>query len=102
MVEDSEEPISYKDLEGNYLITISAWKNSQNAATGGIGLLLYPKAKKALGEVSKISERVMKATFQGNPATTIIVAYSPTNRTDNEEEIEEFYNDLRESYRNHT
>ena len=80
----TDEPISYQTIEGNYLITTSAWKNAQNEATSGIGILLSPKSKMSLGEVKKISHRVMTATFQGKPATTIIVAYSPTKRTDNE------------------
>ena len=39
----------------------------------------------------------MTATFAGNPATTIIVAYSPTNTTVNDEEVEAFYEDLRKT-----
>ena len=35
----------------------------------------------------------MIATFNGNPETTVICCYSPTN-TANEEEIEKFYEDL--------
>ena len=37
------------------------------------------------------------ATFEGNPATTVIVAYSPTNVQGNEEEVENFYLNLREA-----
>ena len=92
-----DEPISYHMYMGQYLVTSSAWRNSQNAAVGGVGMLLNPKAKKALGEVKSISNRILKATFQGNPATTIIVAYSPTNVPGNEEEVDNFYVKLREA-----
>ena len=82
---------------GQYFITSSAWRNSQNAAVGGVGLLLSPQAKRALGEVTSVSNRILKATFEGSPRTTIIVAYSPTNTPGNEEEIEHFYEKLREA-----
>ena len=85
-----EEPISYEEYHGQYLITSSAWRNSQNAAVGGVGLLLDKRAKKALGEVKSISNRILVATFQGNPATTVIVAYSPTNTQRNDEEVDTF------------
>ena len=39
----------------------------------------------------------MTAKFAGNPETTIIVAYFPTNSTMNEEELEAFYEDLRKA-----
>ena len=49
------------------LLTISAWTNSINAATGGIRIL------------------VMIAHFQGNPHTSVISCYSPTNVSDDQE-----------------
>lgn len=36
----------------------------------------------------------MTAEFDGNPKTTVIVVYAPTNCAD-EVKVEEFYNDLR-------
>ena len=92
-----DEPISYQECQGQYIITSSAWRNSQNAAVGGVGLLLDRRAQKALGEVKSISNRILMATFQGNPATTVIVAYSPTSTQGNEEEVENFYTNLREA-----
>ena len=38
----------------------------------------------------------MTAEFDGNPKTTVIVVYAPTNCAD-EVEVEEFYNDLRDT-----
>ena len=90
-------PISYEERNGQYFITSSAWRNSQKAAVGGVGLLLDRRAKKALGEVKTFSNRILVATFEGNPATTVIVAYSPTSTTGNEEEVELFYQGLREA-----
>ena len=57
-----DEPISYQEYQGQYLITSSAWRNSKNAAVGGVGLLLDRSAKKALGEVKSISNRILMAT----------------------------------------
>ena len=59
--------------------------------------VLSKKAENALFKVEAISPRVMTATFAGNPETTIIVAYSPTNITTNNVEVEEFYEHLRKA-----
>ena len=75
------------------LITSSAWKNSMNSAIGGVGMLLSPQAYKALNMIESISPRIIIATFNGNPMSTIISCYSPTNVHD-EEEVEKFYDDL--------
>ena len=53
-------------------ITSSAWKNSINATIGGIGVLLSPKAQKSLDNIEMITPRIMIATFNGNPKTTLI------------------------------
>ena len=75
------------------LLTCSAWKNTVNAANGGIGMLLRKDIYNTLSSIKKISPRIMTATFQGNPQTTIITCYSPTNVSD-ETETERFYADL--------
>ena len=61
------------------LVTVSAWKNSVNAALGGVGLLIGPRALITLNSVEKIQPRMMAATFNGNPKATIFSRYSPTN-----------------------
>ena len=71
------------------LLTCSAWKNTVNAANGGIGMLLRVDIYNTLSSIAKISPRIMTATFQGNPQTTIITCYSPTNVSD-ETETERF------------
>ena len=65
-----------------------------HAAQGGVGLLLGQQARKALLKAKPSSQRIMIAEFDGNPKTTVIVVYAPTNCAD-EEEIERFYDDLR-------
>ena len=67
------------------LVTVSAWKNSVNAAVGGVGLLIGPRALKTLNSVKKIQPRMMAATFNGNP--------SPTNVSE-ETELVTFYDEL--------
>ena len=65
---------------GNWrLVTCSAWKNQVNAATGGTAMLFNEQAYNALASVEMISPRIMIATINGNPQTTIISCYSPTN-----------------------
>ncbi len=88
-----EEPVHYTERGGYHLITTSAWRNTQQAAIGGVGLLISTAAERALCNVKPISRRILLATFDGNPATSVIVAYSPTNCSD-ATEIDEFYRDL--------
>ena len=56
-------------------------------------MLLSPTAMKSLNSIEKIQPRVIIATFNGNPATTIISCYSPTNMAD-EEDVSIFYQEL--------
>ena len=75
------------------LVTVSAWKNSVNAAVGGVGLLIGPRALKTLNSIEKIQPRMMAATFNGNPRATVISCYSPTNVSE-ETELVTFYDEL--------
>ena len=86
--------LKHHDVGNNWtLITSSAWKNSTNASIGGIGMLLSPMAQKALNNIETISPRILVASFNGNPKTTVICCYSPTNVSEVNEE-EEFYDKL--------
>ena len=88
------EDIKYhKTGNGWSLLTVSTWKNSVNAAVGGVGLLIGPRALKTLNSVEKIQPRMMAATFNGNPRATIISCYSPTNVSE-ETELVTFYDEL--------
>ena len=55
-------------------------------------MLLSPKAYKSLNSVETISPRTMIASFNGNPAVTIISCYSPN--VSGEEDKDEFYTEL--------
>lgn len=80
---------SYPSAFGYTLYTVSAWPNEQQAATGGIGLMLGKTSHELLIGVERISDRIMKADFRGNPAMTIVVAYAPTEAA--EEHIKDTY-----------
>ena len=75
-------------------ITISAWKNDQCESTGGIGIILNKRSINSLCEVISHSDRILMSTFHGNPATSIIVIYSPINSSE-DEVINKFYDELR-------
>ena len=77
------------------MITSSAEKATNNSTIRGVGLLLSPKAHKALNSVETINPRTLIATFNGNPAVTVISCYSPTN-VSNVDDREEFYAELSE------
>ena len=88
------EDIKYHETGNGWsLITVSAWKNSVNAAVGGVGLLIGPVALKTLNSIEKIQPRMMAATFNGNHRATIISCYSPTNIRE-ETELVTFYDEL--------
>ena len=84
----------YHHIEDYQLITSSCWKNSVNASVGGVGLLLSPKAMENLSNIDKISSRIIIADFEGNPKSTVIACYSPTNGS-SDDDINVFYNELR-------
>ena len=68
-------------------------KNSVNAAKGRVGMLIDPRVLKSLNSIEKIQPKMIVATFHGNPSTTIISSYSPTNFS-YETDIIDFYNEL--------
>ena len=89
-----QEPTRYERCNGHLLITSSAWWNDNQAAMGGVGILLGPKAIKALSGVVPFDNRILLANLTGNPKTTIIVTYSPTSAS-TDEEINGYYHSLR-------
>ena len=88
--------IKYTDIGKWSLITSSATKNSINATVGGVGILLSPRAKTSLNFVSKVSSRIIVATFNSNPMLTTICCYSPTNCAE-VEVVETFYGELNDT-----
>ena len=85
-----KDEIAKESLYESFLLTRSATKNSVSAAVGGVGFLLSRRGMNSLINVEKINERVAILTPEGNPRTTIINCYSPTNIS-SETEIESFY-----------
>ena len=80
---------------GSYqLVTSSASKNTQNSTVHGNGVLLSAKASNNLLSIEPISPRIMVLELDGNPKTTVLCVYSPTN-TSPIEEIDDFYTTLR-------
>ena len=59
----------------------------------GVGILLNKGSYQALSSIEKISDRIIVATFDGNPRCTVIVVYSLTNVSD-KDDIDAFYNSL--------
>ena len=53
-------------------------------------------ARQALLKVNKVHPRILVAEFTGNPKSTVIAVYSPTNCAP-ENEVEEFYNILEDA-----
>ena len=74
-------------------MSASAWKTTGNSTIGGAGMLLSPLALRSLNKIEKAAPRIIIATFDGNPCTTVISCYSPTN-TSPEDEVQEFYDTL--------
>ena len=89
----TDDQIVYCKVERCTFITSSAWRNEAQAATGGVGLMLGSRAHKALRRVCHHTDRILIAEFSGNPVTTVIVVYSPTNVAPTEE-AEKFFEDL--------
>ena len=55
--------------------------------------MLGPQARKALRRVHHHTNRILMAEFAGNPVTTVLVVYSPTNVAP-PEEVKKFYEDI--------
>lgn len=88
---EDDDDIVYDTVEDGIFITSSAWRNSRNAASGGVGLVVNKIAAGTLAEVIKWNRRIIVANFSGNPSLTIIVHYSPV---EGDEEAEDHYGHL--------
>ena len=82
------EDIKYHEIGNGWtLVTVSVWKNSVNASVGWVGMLIGPRALKTLNSIERIQPRMMAPTSNGNPKATIISCYSPTNVSEETEEL---------------
>jgi hypothetical protein len=43
-----DDPLAFTKVEGQHLITASAWRNKAQVANGGVGMLLDSRARKSL------------------------------------------------------
>ena len=77
----------------SFLVSASAWKSSVDAVIGGVCMLIGLQPLKSLNSIEKIQPRMMVATFNVNPSTTIISCYGPTYVGD-ETDLIAFYNEL--------
>jgi len=75
------------------LFTASAYKNEINASVGGVGLTVQKQLLPILTSIKKVNDRILIATFRGNPKTVIISCYSPHNHAPIDE-VEAFYEQL--------
>ena len=80
-----DDKIKYWKLENCTLFTSSAWGITQEAAVGGVGILIDKQAEKSLAEVKSENERILIATFNGSPNTTVIANYAPTEGSEDSE-----------------
>lgn len=62
-VHEDKDEVKFERIDGHILVTTSAWRNSRQAAVGGVGFLINPYAEKSLCDVVKISDRIIKASF---------------------------------------
>ena len=52
--------LKYKSLPNGWtLVTTSAWKNTQNSTTGGIGMLINTTAYQSLNNIESINKRII-------------------------------------------
>ncbi|XP_061759477.1 uncharacterized protein LOC133554569 [Nerophis ophidion] len=89
----TDDSILYCRVERCTIISASAWRNEAQAAIGGVGLMLGPRARKALRWVNHHTDRILSTEFSGNPVTTVIVVYSPTIVAPSDV-VEKFFEDL--------
>ena len=87
------ETLLQENLFRHTLVTSWCTKNSINASIVGVGFLLSQKILKCCISIEKINDRIIKIDLEGNPHTSIICCYSPTNAS-SDQEIQSFYDTL--------
>ena len=86
-----EDLVTFQQFDEATMIMSSAWRNTSNDAVGSVGLMLSKQATQALSEVVAHNEHIITAHFSGSPAISLIVHYSPTEKSDT---VEEHYNNF--------
>jgi hypothetical protein len=90
---DSDPDIVARDFGTSILFTASAVRNDRNASIHGVAISINTKLLPLLDSVKKLDERIVKATFKGNPKTVVLSCYSPHNSMP-EEDLVTFYKKL--------
>ena len=75
-----DDPILVQQLDNCTLITTSAWRNSNGAACGGVGIVVSKDAEQALADIKPINKRILTVYFGGNPSTTMVINYLFSDR----------------------
>ena len=86
--------IEYRTIGSSFFIISSGWRNDAQASQGGVGALISKRAKRALLDAKRITDRILRVEFDGNPKTTVLIIYAPTNAAE-QRVVEEFYSELR-------
>ena len=62
---------------------------------GGVGLVISKQIYKCLQSVNSVSQRILSATFHGNPQLTVTVIYAPTESSSTADK-DDFYSSLKD------
>ena len=76
-----DDPIEYHEKQNVTFITTSTTTNANSEPIGGLGLLINRTSSAALAEIKLYNTRILITHFNGNPATTIIIQYTPVEGT---------------------
>ena len=90
---DNDPDIVVRNIGSSVLFTSTASRNSIGASIHGVGIAINTKLLPILKSVNKHDNRIVSATFKGNPKTTVVACYSPHNAVD-ESVVTEFYQKL--------
>lgn len=87
-VECAQEDIVARSLGKSTIFTASAIRNEKNASVHGVAIAINTKLLPILESVKELHDRIVRATFKGNPKTVIISCYSPHNSLPEEDVID--------------
>ncbi len=87
----TSEPVSQTWSENREFLFV--YSSASKSRVGGVGLLIRRQHVGAFRSAEKISDRVLKVYFAGNPMITIVVAYAPTELSSSDAK-DTFYNDM--------
>ncbi|CAI9733581.1 Hypothetical predicted protein [Octopus vulgaris] len=95
-----EEDLTFiEQLESCTLITTNARRRINGAAAGSV---INGLAEKALAKVMLVNDRIVTATFNGNPSTTVVNNYAPmVGSKDAEEHYKAMTNVINEITKHH-